>query len=62
MKVIALKTGGAGIEPANRIDRALPMVFVLLLFYFRPSSGGPSIHTVIPAKSSILPMKNAIGF
>jgi hypothetical protein len=36
--------------------------FVLLLFYFRPSAGGPSIPAAILAKRLILPMKIVIGF
>jgi hypothetical protein len=36
-------------------------VRVLLLFYFRPSSGAPSIPIVIAAKTLILPMKSVVG-
>jgi len=42
-----------------RVRAACPCV--LLLFYFRPRFGGPSIAAIIPDKRFILPMKIVNG-
>ena len=69
-RVVELKVEEDGTSnDGQRVSRARVRVcvkgqnrVVLLLFYFRPSYGGPSIPATILAKRLILPMKIAIGF